>query len=172
MIEKEKLTKAEELCMKMRDYSTDPIRRRDVGFTPTPITKEVIDGDRIKGYSSIEMMIEPENKEEIVNITRDFLDQEDIMKEMIEKGLHPYYIFFKDPEKPGVEVFIFALELNEGDYNKLNPVLTNNSLDPMLDREKQKEEVGEFGNINKKLVDEDRDETETRISAISPRHFK
>ena len=163
-----------DLREKIIKYYTTGGRRFDDGINL--IDDATIDNGTIKGYAGMEMFIKPEDEQKFLEETMKFLD---VNKEEIEKtGLHSNFGKMIDESNPGYNTFIFFFELNgrdkdyPGDYSWFNTKISEAEVRAMETREKEKEKVGEFGNVNKRLFEEDDKERETRLnSTIAGRHI-
>ena len=142
---------AENFRDRMLMYSTSGDRRMDLGYET--YSDSVRDVDKVKGFASVEYMIKKEDEKKFLALANKFLDETEAERE--EKGLLYQYGKAALDDDPNLELFVFVVELNKGDYDKFTNPLSKQEEAAIDMIEEMKAKVGPDGNINKIWYDED-----------------
>ena len=145
------LKDAENFRDKMLMFSTSGDRRIDLGYET--YSDSVRDVDKVKGFASVEYMIKKEDEKKFLALANKFLDETEAERK--ETGLLYQYGKAELDNNPNLELFVFVIELNKGDYEKFTNPLSKQEEEAIDIIEAAKQAVGPDGNVNKILFDDD-----------------
>lgn len=129
---------------------------QDIWYKKQESKKDI---DKVKGYASFDLTIDPSMEGNFIDYYRRVLEKE--RPEMDKIDLHAGYHKGISVDDPDMEIIRFVIELNPGDYNSIGLSVSEKERKAMLERKS-----------NMELRKDDDLEEESRMNSIRPgRHL-